>query len=53
MATVQAGAQGVFAIGNPPGSSGAKLLDFSTPAGWALLWWGSAVLLLILIFWSL
>jgi hypothetical protein len=50
MATVTArGAASVSAIGERTSDS----FSTSTPAGWAMIWWGLAVLTLLFFLWAL
>lgn len=43
----QIGAQGVYDIGDAPSL---KSFNLSTPAGWAMVWWGlSASIILIML----
>lgn len=46
------GAAGVGYIGDA-GSNAQRSFNLQTPAGWALLWWALAIVILILMFYSL
>lgn len=46
------GAASVDSIGNLPGGHDAKF-NLSTPAGWAMIWWGLSVLIIIALLLSL
>lgn len=49
----RAGAENVYEIGTPGNERGSKLFDFSTPAGWTMLWWSLAILLIVGMYLSL
>lgn len=46
------GAASVESMGNLPGSHEAKF-NTSTPAGWAMIWWGLSVLIIVALLLSL
>jgi len=48
----QQGAQNVSYIGNPAQSPNTSF-NLSTPAGWTMIWWGLAVLIILAMFLSL
>lgn len=45
------GAENVYSIGDAGSKSG--LFDLSTPAGWTMLWWGLAVVIILVMFWMM
>lgn len=45
----QQGAAGISYIGDAPGSDSSSF-SLSTPAGWAMIWWGLSVLFLLAVF---
>jgi hypothetical protein len=44
----QIGADGVFNIGGAPSM---RTFNLSTPAGWAMLYWGAAAFLIFMMLW--
>lgn len=46
------GAQGFSGVGSPPNSSIGSF-NLSTPAGWAMIWWGLSIVIILAILWSL
>ena len=46
MAGVRAAADAGFSIGGEKGSAG-ELFNLSSPAGWAMFWWGLSALIIL------
>jgi hypothetical protein len=52
MASIRAAADASLGVGGNGGGSG-DLFNLSSPAGWAMLWWGLSVLVILVMLMSL
>lgn len=53
MANLRASADAAIGVGGNGGGGSGDLFNLSSPAGWAMLWWGLSVLVILIMLMSL
>ena len=53
MASVRAAADASLGVGGNGGGGTGDLFNLSSPAGWAMLWWGMSALVILIMLMSL